>query len=119
MAFFNEKKMKTYFVDAFTNEKFKGNPAAVCFPDIDLDKDTMQKVATEIGFSETAFVRHLAENRYSIRFFTPKIEIPLCGHATLASSKIIFDTTSFNSIKFINCNNVELLIEKAGDKIRM
>jgi PhzF family phenazine biosynthesis protein len=111
--------MKTYFVDSFTNEKFKGNPAAVCLPEVELDTDTMQSIATEIGFSETAFIKHINDNTYSIRFFTPKIEIPLCGHATLASSKIIFSTTSFNTIKFINCNNVELGIEKEAHKIKM
>jgi len=111
--------MQTYFVDAFTSEKFKGNPAAVCFPEKDPDIETMQKIATEIGFSETAFIKQISDNIYSIRFFLPKTEIPLCGHATLASSKIIFDTTLSHSIKFINCNNVELHIEKAGDKISM
>lgn len=111
--------MKTYFVDSFTNEKFKGNPAAVCFPDRDLDFDTMQKIAAEIGFSETAFIRPINGNTFSLRFFTPKIEIPLCGHATLAASKIIFDTTSFSDIKFINCNGVELFIEKDDGKIKM
>jgi PhzF family phenazine biosynthesis protein len=111
--------MKTYFVDSFTSEKFKGNPAAVCLPDTDLQVDTMQKIAAEIGFSETAFIRPIKDNIYSIRFFTPKIEIPLCGHATLASSKIIFDTTSFDNIKFINCNNVELFIEKEKNRIKM
>ena len=112
-------KMKTYFVDSFTREKFKGNPAAVCLPDTALEVDTMQKIATEIGFSETAFIKQISDNTYSIRFFTPKIEIPLCGHATLASSKIIFDTTSVENIKFINCNNVELFIEKVENKIKM
>lgn len=111
--------MKTYFVDSFTSEKFKGNPAAVCLPEKDLTTDTMQKIAAEIGFSETAFISKLNHNIYSIRFFTPKIEIPLCGHATLASSKIIFDTTSLNTIKFINVDNVELVIEKVGYKIQM
>lgn len=111
--------MKTYFVDSFTSEKFKGNPAAVCIADNELEVDTMQKIATEIGFSETAFIRRIIDNKYSIRFFTPKIEIPLCGHATLASSKIVFDTTSIDSIIFVNCNNVELFIEKAGNKIKM
>ena len=111
--------MKTYFVDSFTTEKFKGNPAAVCLPDTALDIDTMQKIATEIGFSETAFIQQITGNTYSIRFFTPKMEISLCGHATLASSKVIFDTTSFDSIKFINCNNVELFIEKVENKIKM
>lgn len=111
--------MKTYFVDSFTNEKFKGNPAAVCFPGKDLDTITMQKIAAEIGFSETAFVQIIKDNKYSIRFFTPKIEIPLCGHATLASSKIIFDTTNFEKITFLNCENVELNIEKSECKIVM
>ena len=111
--------MKTYFVDAFTSEKFKGNPAAVCLPDTVLAEDTMQNIAAEIGFSETAFIKQISGNSYSIRFFTPKIEIPLCGHATLASSKIIFETTTFDTIKFINCNQVELFIEKVDDQIKM
>ncbi len=111
--------MKTYFVDSFTNEKFKGNPAAVCLPEKDLDSETMQRIAAEIGFSETAFIKQIKENTYSIRFFSPKTEIPLCGHATLASSKIVFNTTTFESITFINCNNVELFIEKEAHKIKM
>lgn len=111
--------MKTYFVDSFTNEKFKGNPAAVCLPETELHTDIMQNVAAEIGFSETAFIKQIEANTYSIRFFSPKTEIPLCGHATLASSKIIFNTTSFQAIKFINVNNIELLIEKNNDKIKM
>lgn len=111
--------MKTYFVDSFTNEKFKGNPAAVCLPNTELDSETMQNIATEIGFSETAFIKQISDNIYSIRFFSPKTEIPLCGHATLASSKIVFDTTSFENIKFINAENVELPIAKVGNKIKM
>ncbi|HSD09252.1 PhzF family phenazine biosynthesis isomerase [Flavobacterium sp.] len=111
--------MKTYFVDSFTNEKFKGNPAAVCITENNLDDKTMQDIATEIGFSETAFIKKIADQVYSIRFFTPKMEIPLCGHATLASSKILFDTTSFDTITFINIDNVELKIEKSGAKIKM
>lgn len=111
--------MKTYFVDSFTNEKFKGNPAAVCLPDITLDAESMQNIAAEIGFSETAFIKQITGNTYNIRFFSPKTEIPLCGHATLASSKIVFSTTSFDTIKFINHDNVELDIEKEGRKIKM
>jgi PhzF family phenazine biosynthesis protein len=74
--------MKTYFVDAFTQEKFKGNPAAVCLPDTELNSETMQNIASEIGFSETAFVKKVSGNTYSIRFFTPKFQMPLCGHPT-------------------------------------
>jgi PhzF family phenazine biosynthesis protein len=111
--------MKTYFVDSFTNQKFKGNPAAVCIAENDLDSTTMQSIATELGFSETAFIKNINNNTYSIRFFTPKMEISLCGHATLASSKIVFDTTTLQNIIFINCENVELKIGKANDKIVM
>src|SRR5438067_60747 len=111
--------MKTYFVDSFTNQKFKGNPAAVCISESDLDITTMQSIATEIGFSETAFIKKIADNTYSIRFFTPKMEIYLCGHATLAASKIIFDNTTLQNIIFLNLENVELKIGKANDKIVM
>jgi PhzF family phenazine biosynthesis protein len=111
--------MKTYFVDSFTNQKFKGNPAAVCLTESDLDNTIMQNIATEIGFSETAFIKKISGNTYRIRFYTPKKEIPLCGHATLASSKIIFDTTTLENINFINCENVELKIAKADGKIVM
>jgi PhzF family phenazine biosynthesis protein len=111
--------LKTYFVDSFTDQKFKGNPAAVCFIENDIDSKTMQNIATEIGFSETAFIKKISDNIYSIKFFTPKKEIALCGHATLASSKIIFDTTDLETISFLNCENVELKIQKEGQKIVM
>ena len=111
--------MRTYFVDSFTNQQFKGNPAAVCIVESDLESGTMQNIATEIGFSETAFIKQISEKTYSIRFYTPKKEIPLCGHATLAASKIIFEIAALEDINFINCENIELKIEKAGDKIVM
>ena len=107
--------MKTFFVDSFTDQKFKGNPAAVCLTETELNNSTMQNIAIEIGFSETAFIKKIDSNTYSIRFFTPKKEIPLCGHATLASSKIIFDTTEVEAITFINCENVEFNIRKEND----
>jgi PhzF family phenazine biosynthesis protein len=111
--------MKTYFVDSFTNQKFKGNPAAVCIVEGDLENSTMQNIATEIGFSETAFIKQISERTYSIRFYTPKKEIDLCGHATLAASKIIFETSALKDITFINCENIELKTAKADEKIVM
>jgi len=111
--------MKTYFVDAFTNQKFKGNPAAVCIVNKPLTENTMQNIAKEIGFSETAFVNIISDTSYGIRFFTPKKETPLCGHATLASAKVIFETTGIDRIAFLNIENTELDIEKAGAKIKM
>ena len=107
--------MKTFFVDAFTDQKFKGNPAAVCLTETELSNSTMQSIATEIGFSETAFIKKIESNTYRVRFFTPKKEIPLCGHATLASSKIIFDTTGIDAITFINCENAELKTRNEND----
>ncbi len=111
--------MKTYFVDSFTNEKFKGNPAAVCITESDLEKTIRQNIATEIGFSETAFIKKIADSVYNISFFTPRKEIPLCGHATLAASKIIFETTSLETISFITGENVELKTGKTAGKIVM
>jgi len=113
------RSMRTYFVDAFTHTPFKGNPAAVCLPQSTLDEDMMQNIASEIGFSETAFIHLIANHIYSIRFFTPKKEIPLCGHATLASAKIIFETTRCERLTFVNVENIALHIEKAEHKIRM
>jgi len=112
--------MKTYFVDSFTTEKFKGNPAGVCFLVEDLADEMMLSIAKEIGFSETAFVKRLESNDvYSIRFFSPKTEIPLCGHATLAAGKILFETTDLNTIKFITGHLVELKIGKESGQIVM
>jgi len=80
----------------------------------------MLKIAQELGFSETAFVQATNEaGIYTIRFFSPKKEIPLCGHATLASSKVIFNNTGLEEIRFINIENVSLFIKKQGDEILM
>jgi PhzF family phenazine biosynthesis protein len=77
-------------VDAFTDRLFGGNPAGVCPLDNWLQDDTMQKIAMENNLSETAFfVRN--ENGFHIRWFTPKVEVNLCGHATLASAHVIFN----------------------------
>src|SRR4030095_1523961 len=112
--------MKTYFVDAFTNEPFKGNPAGVCLLEKELSEEKMQLIAKEIGFSETAFVREdTGKGIYSIRYFSPKKEIPLCGHATLGSAKILFDKTNITKITFFTVENVELTIKKENEHIVM
>jgi PhzF family phenazine biosynthesis protein len=76
-------------VDAFTNRPFAGNPAAVCVLDAPRDDAWMQAVAAEMNLSETAFVRPL-ENGFELRWFTPKVEVDLCGHATLASAFTLY-----------------------------
>lgn len=82
-------KITMYQVDAFASEVFKGNPAAVCVLDKWLDDPTLQNIAAENNLAETAFIIKSASG-YDLRWFTPTVEIDLCGHATLASAFVIF-----------------------------
>ena len=80
--------MKLYIADAFTEELFGGNPAGVVLIPSNEDfpsEDTMLKVAAELRYSETAFVKDLGNNEFQLRYFTPAMEVDLCGHATIAS----------------------------------
>jgi PhzF family phenazine biosynthesis protein len=79
-----------YTVDAFTAEPFRGNPAGVCLLEQPREESWMQAVAGEMKHSETAFVTG-ANGKYSIRWFTPAVEVALCGHATLASAHALFE----------------------------
>ncbi|HTX89453.1 MAG TPA: PhzF family phenazine biosynthesis protein [Bacteroidales bacterium] len=83
--------MKTilYQVDAFTDQLFQGNPAAVLLLDEWFSDTTLQKIAAENNLSETAFVKKAGEG-FEIRWFTPRVEVELCGHATLASAHVLF-----------------------------
>jgi len=76
-------------VDAFASEVFHGNPAGVCLLESWLSKKTMQAIAAENNLSETAFIVEKGED-FEIRWFTPEIEVDLCGHATLASAHVVF-----------------------------
>lgn len=82
--------MKLYWVNSFTTTLFKGNPAGVCISNQPLAEETMQAVAKELGLSETAFCVQQPNGHWQIRFFTPTTEVPLCGHATLASAHILW-----------------------------
>jgi len=81
--------MRLLQIDAFTSEPFKGNPAAVCFMDGERDDRWMANVAAEMNLAETAFLRP-REDGWSLRWFTPTVEVDLCGHATLASAHAIW-----------------------------
>jgi len=83
-------KIPLYQVDAFTSEVFKGNPAAVCLLDEWLDDAHLQAIGAENNLSETAFLVKSDEG-FEIRWFTPLTEVPLCGHATLASAFVAFN----------------------------
>ena len=78
-----------FHVDAFAEKPFEGNPAAVCLLDADRSSEWMQSVAAEMNLSETAFIKPLKE-AYELRWFTPAVEVDLCGHATLASAHIMW-----------------------------
>ena len=85
--------MKFYIVDAFTEKKFGGNPAGVIIlPEgADFPSDELcVKTAAELRYSETAFVKQLAEDEFQVRYFTPAAEVDLCGHATIASFKTLY-----------------------------
>src|SRR6188508_908203 len=83
-----------YTVDAFTDRPFSGNPAAVCLLDARPRDDAwMQSVAREMNLSETAFVRPRAgADGFDLRWFTPAVEVDLCGHATLAAAHVLWET---------------------------
>ena len=82
--------VKIFHVDAFTAEPFKGNPAAVCILDSKRDDEWMQGVAAEMNLSETAFLTSDGGG-FNLRWFTPAVEVDLCGHATLASAHILWE----------------------------
>jgi PhzF family phenazine biosynthesis protein len=109
-----------YQVDAFTNEPFKGNPAAVCILENKPSSVWMQNIAMEMNLSETAFIYPGKESR-EIRFYTPEAEVELCGHATLSASHILFETGIVkNSEEIIFSSKAgELKIRKNGDWVTM
>ncbi len=80
-----------FTVDAFTGKPFSGNPAAVCLADGVNDSTWMADVAREMNLSETAFVSRRDDGGYDLRWFTPAIEVDLCGHATLASAHVLWE----------------------------
>ena len=109
-------KQTIYQVDAFADTAFSGNPAAVCILDSWLADSTMQAIAMENNLSETAF---LVKNDvgYDIRWFTPGIEVDLCGHATLASAFVIFEKIDrdADTISFFSPRSGDLAVSKTPD----
>ncbi len=110
-------KLQIFQVDAFTSEPFGGNPAAVVPLDAWLPVETMHKIALENNLSETAFFVK-RDGVYDIRWFTPEVEVNLCGHATLASAVVIFNELKLEdeSIRFHSHLSGELGVAKIGDK---
>jgi len=113
------KKIKIYQIDAFTDKLFAGNPAAVCILDQWLPDKTMQNIGAENNLAETAFVVK-REHDYEIRWFTPTIEVALCGHATLASAHVLFNYyKQTDTIRFFSRHSGDLSVSKKGDLLSL
>ena len=109
-----------YQVDAFTSAVFGGNPAAVCPLEDWLDASLMQAIAAENNLAETAFIVAGGEDGadYGLRWFTPTVEVDLCGHATLASAYVIFNhlQPSMTQVSFSTLSG-RLTVERDGDTL--
>ncbi|QHL86619.1 PhzF family phenazine biosynthesis isomerase [Nibribacter ruber] len=110
-------QIKTYIIDSFTQEPFKGNPAGVCLLDSELAPPLMQSIASEMNLSETAFLVPAPESddHFHIRYFTPKVEIAFCGHATLASAKVVLDRLSLSKATFTTGQGLQLQVSQEED----
>jgi PhzF family phenazine biosynthesis protein len=112
--------IKIYQVDSFTSVPFGGNPAAVCILNDDMDERWMQRLAGEMNLSETAFVLQKG-NTFKLRWFTPKTEVDLCGHATLATSHVLWEqgyVPADQPIKYKTMSGT-LVAKKNGDLIEL
>lgn len=112
--------LQVYKVDAFAAEVFEGNPAAVCPLQEWLPDELMQRIAMENNLSETAFF--VPENgKYTIRWFTPAVEVALCGHATLASAHVLFNHLGYEgeTIPFYSPKSGNLPVTRDGDKFSL
>jgi PhzF family phenazine biosynthesis protein len=113
-------KIPFYQVDAFSKKIFGGNPAAVCILESWLDTNVLQAVAAENNLSETAFLVPKARGIYDLRWFTPAMEVDLCGHATLASAFVIFSflDNTLSSVSFETKSGL-LSVAKSGELLSM
>jgi len=109
-----------YQIDAFTTEVFHGNPAAVCPLDEWLSFDQMLNIAKENNLAETAYFVHKQDNRFHLRWFTPEIEMDLCGHATLATAYVITQCLNFDfeTIIFETLSG-DLIVNTSGELLEM
>ena len=111
--------IEIYQIDAFTDKVFHGNPAAICLLTDWLNDELLQAIAVENNLSETAFVME-DNNGYHIRWFTPKGEISLCGHATLAAGYLLFELGKCRSemVQFSSLSGL-LQVRKKGERLTL
>lgn len=113
-------EFEVYQVDAFCEDLFSGNPAAVCPLDKWLPDDLLQSIAAENNLAETAFFVQ-QEDHFMIRWFTPSVEVDLCGHATLAAAHVLFEHKKYEKevIWFMSPRSGLLVVTKAGDFLKL
>jgi PhzF family phenazine biosynthesis protein len=113
-------KIPFYQVDAFSSKIFGGNPATVCLIESWPADDLLQNIAAENSLSETAFLVPKSKGRYNLRWFTPTVEVDLCGHATLASAFVIFSfiDNTLSSVDFETASGL-LSVTKSEDLLSM
>ena len=108
--------IRIYQVDAFADRAFSGNPAAICPLAEWLPGEVMQSIAAENNLSETAFFVPGGDGGYDLRWFTPTVEVELCGHATLASAFVILDCMAAGGDEvFFNTRSGRLAVARRGD----
>ena len=112
--------MNYFIVNAFTDKPFGGNPAGVVLLESDAfpKEELMLKIAAELHYSETAFVRHDGDNEFTIRYFTPKGEVELCGHATIASFFLLHKKGLASGQCLCHTKAGDITVE-AGEKVLM
>jgi PhzF family phenazine biosynthesis protein len=113
-------KIDFYQADAFTRGAFGGNPAAICMLESWPEDELLQNIAAENNLSETAFLAPLTKGRYKLRWFTPSVEVDLCGHATLASAYVIlfFIDSALSSVEFDTLSG-PLTVTRTGGLLSM
>lgn len=114
-------KIPLFYIDAFTTQVFKGNQAAVCMLESWLPDDVLQSIAAEHNLSDTAFVVKEDKEVFQLKWFTPKIEVDLCGHATLAAAHVLFSIYNFGNkpIRFKTKSGILLASQAVDGKITL
>jgi len=114
-------EVELYVVDAFTREPFAGNPASVCLLEDERSDRWLQAVAAEMNHSETAFLVPAGEGAFRLRWFTPTVEVPFCGHATLASAHVLYESGRARpgAIRFATKSGTLVARSADGDEIEL
>ena len=112
--------MKIYQVDAFVSDQYRGNTAGVCLLKSPLQEGQMQAIATEMGFAETAYlVPEESDKRWNIRWFTPTVEVDLCGHATLTAGWVLAEIAGEEGTLTFSSRSGDLTVTVDGDYLTL